>query len=180
MINMRNFAETFSDFLAELKNNIIVAMTKSNPQYEKLKAENEQRLMQLKSLTPLPLLDDYIETLYAIASFETNYCYICGMSDSNMPNKVNPTDDSVSCELHYYEKYTQWKALATEQYSKLQSILTPECCAVLTQYNETKDIIDGLEKQYCYSGGIFDKAKIDKSLDPANTTEWESITDIFL
>lgn len=176
---MRSFAETFSDFLGELKNNIAIAMSEDSPTYEKLKAENEQRLMQIKSVAPIPLLDNYIDTLYEIAAFETNYCYLCGMRDSKR-NKIDPKDESVSQELYKYEKYAKCKALASEQYIQLQSLLTPECCEILTRYNETKDTIIGLEKYYCYSGGVSDKINLDDHLNPDNTDEWETLTDIFL
>lgn len=177
---MLDFAEAFGDFLTELKNAVLMEIFESNPTYAKLKEKKEAQFAKLRSSVPPVLLDGYIETQYAIASFEINYCYLCGLRDKNRPEGTNPTGEEISQEFNKFEAYRHRQDQAREQHDELKAILQPDIFTLLTLYMETWSTILGIEKHYCYAGGLRDKAKLDEQLDFTTESAWESLCNLFL
>lgn len=177
---MSIFTESLSNFICELKNNTLQELSESKPAYNAIKKENDSYLVKLQSGTQSALLDEYVEVLYAIASLETNYCYLCGMRDAYEQHTVGPASDEFFQELSGYKNYTQQKAQMSKMHNELQAVLPPDSCSLLISYANTWNTITGLEKYYCYTGGRSSKIKLDEHFDPKNKLDWECLAETFL
>lgn len=177
---MRNFEDTFVNFIGELKNSILRELDEDNQAYNDIKSEKGNYYKQLQNITPPDLLDDYYESQYALSSFELDYCYLCGWRYTKKVEFDNPTSKDILRELDNYEKYRQLREQTSEKYNALQAELSPENIVLLNKYVNSWDLVAGLENQYCYIGGVFDKAKLDKYFSFANTNTWEKLINNFL
>lgn len=177
---MYSFTETLSNFFTELINNILQEIFENNSSYREMKSENDNYCKQLQNLAPPVLLSSYIESQYALATFENNYCYLRGWTYKKNTDIINPTDDAILQELSNNKKYRQLQTKAYELYHELKAVLMPEYDDLLNVYIKTWSLLVGLEKQYCYSGGTNDKAQLNKYINPKNVAEWENLMDFFL
>lgn len=161
---MPKFEEIFYDFLTDLNNRIQQDLYVDNPEYVEMKEEKDKYCEQLKSLVLPELLDDFVESQAVLRYFELNFCYICGIRDSNKAEEdvVSATGEEISHELSKCEKHKQLQKNVINKEDEIQAVLTAENRGLLNNYIKKWNKFVSLEKHYYYIGGIYDKVRLDK------------------
>lgn len=172
---MDGFKQNLKNFLSELQHSILQEMLKNKLAYKQLLTENEERLEQLQRIVPTKMVDKYIETLYALNSYERNYYYLCGLRDANKQNiNHGQVNDDILNEIAQLPPYKKLQAMREQQRKDLYTVMPLDFCAMLEDYENRWDIISELEKFHCYSGAMKHKVKLDKQFAPVNKTEWDN------
>lgn len=176
---MEKFIEHLNDFLGVLQNSILQELSESNPRYVEMKETKEKYYEQLKNIVSPDLLDGYVDAQYSLASFELGYCHLCGWRDSKKLRSISPTGTEMLQEFSDFKKYKKLQTQASEKHNALQAEISSDHSVLLNEYINLWEIISGLEKHYCYIGGIYDKKKLDNYFNPANKDTWEKLIELF-
>lgn len=180
---MSNFVDNLSHFLSDCRNDILQEAC-DNDDYVDLKNKATEMSERLQNSVPSEyrtLLNDFLDALAAIGSMEDSYCYLCGLRDSNKPeSQYNPLAKDTPSELAAYKPYADSELKRAEKYNELKTCIDTECLGLLDEYIETKNIILGIEKSYCYPGGLRDKKRLDNQFNPSIAKEWSKLINAFL
>lgn len=180
---MSDFYENLSIFMRECRN-VVLAEACDNKEYVRSKekcAELQKRLLSSVPAEHNSLLGRFLDDRYSIGVIESSYCYLCGLRDGNATEiDFNPTAHETPPELAAYERYASLKSKSAEQYELLRTLLSAECFGLLDECVKAKDFILGIEKTYCYPGGLRDKKQLDKQFNPSADKEWCELMKAFL
>lgn len=180
---MSDFTESLSGFLAECRNHILEEAC-GNESYSQMKTrcmELSDRLIASGTPECQALLINLIDSLGGIGTVEVSYCYMCGMRDSYNPDACfNPTGDDIHTELSAIKRYMDMRLSFEEKQKDLFALLDIERRDMLDEYIKTKNTVLGIEKSYCYPGGMRDRKCFDNHFNPSAAKEWQELMDAFL
>lgn len=180
---MSDFIESLSNFLTARRNNILDEVCRNNPHMDlKNKCLGlSERLLAAAAPELKSTIIDFLDGFTATSSFETKYCYLCGLCDGNKPdNEVNRTDDTVPDVLAIHKEYLRLKKTAESRYEELQERLDAESRALIDEYKRIKETLIGIEKNSCYTEGRLDRKRLDRQFDPSDKEEWHELWEAFM
>lgn len=180
---MSGFIESLSNFLTARRNNILDEVCRNNP-YTDLKNEIlglSERLLATVAPELKSTIIDFLDDFTATSSFETKYCYLCGLRDGNKPdNEINWTDDTAPDVLAMHKEYIRLKKTAATRYKELQECLDAESRVLIDEYKRIKETMIGIEKNSCYTEGRLDRKRLDNQFDPSAKKNWQDLWEAFL
>lgn len=180
---MSGFIESLSNFLTDRRNNILEEVCRGKS-YSDLKNEIlllSERLQAIATPELHSVIIDFLDDFTAISSFETKYCYLCGLRDgSKLDSELNRADKTEPDVLATHHEYLRLKKTAASRYEELQKRLDAERRALIDEYKRKKDTLIGIEKNSCYSEGQRDRKRLDNQFDPSAKKEWHELWETFL